>query len=188
MDLETGALLGEDQPVLQKGAVLVMRSAEFDLLDIAAIPRGNLPAELAKISRDPVEVLWRSPIDEGDGSPILFPVLSENKLFVPLRFFADVTLYVLDFTTGERLWKTDNTFVSNVAVAQGKVYLLRNDARLLVFEAESGTEIGYVQFNPAETHPKSGGYSDRYWVGADNQGRVFVYFSDSMELVALAAE
>jgi hypothetical protein len=41
-------------------------------------------------------------------------------------------------------------------------------------------EMGHIQFMPAQTPWHT------YWVGVDEQGRIFVYFSDSQELFALA--
>ncbi|NIW45951.1 MAG: PQQ-binding-like beta-propeller repeat protein, partial [Gammaproteobacteria bacterium] len=87
--------------------------------------------------------------------------------------------YALDYTTGERLWTANGPFVSNAAVSQGRVYALHQDGRLVILDETTGEELGFVQFSPAETP------SPTYWVGADDQGRIYVYFSDSQELISM---
>jgi len=124
--------------------------------------------------------VWKTSIDEDSGWARAFPLLSNDRL-VMIYGESDPDLYVVDFETGQRLWKADDTFVSNVAVSNGNVYVLRDDARLMILDESSGVEQGYVQFAPANTDI----LSKKYWVGVDKVGGIFAYFSDSQELIGL---
>jgi outer membrane protein assembly factor BamB len=173
-DAETGALLTEEVDN-RFNDVLVMRWHDFDLR--YAYKDGI--QMLLKIRRENGEVIWQTKVDVS--VPDQFPLLSNNKLIL-ISGQRDMTLYAVDFNTGQLLWQSKDPFVSHPAVSQGKVYALRKDARLMILDETSGTEIGYIQFTPEETPWAT------YWVGADEQGRIFVYFSDSQELFALAVK
>ncbi len=180
LDPETGKLLREDSiEKTPSDSYFIMWLDEFTLRKSSH----QTSNELLKIRRETGEIVWRTPLDVTSGLARKFPILSDNRL-IALFGRIDMDLYVIDFTTGQRLWKANDTFVSNAAVSQGKVYALRQDARLMVFDEMTGAELGYVQFTPAETDPAG----RTYWVGVDEQGRVFVSFSDSKELIALATE
>jgi outer membrane protein assembly factor BamB len=145
------------------------------------------PSSLTKINRETGEIIWATTINSGNGftgGPYLgilyFPILYENKLVI-VSGRIDLAVDVIDYTTGEHLWRADSIFISNAGVNDGKVYALRDDARLEVLDIDTGIELGYVQFTPEQTDPTE----NAYWVGVDEQERVFVYFGDSQELMAL---
>lgn len=172
---QTGELLSESQEEKITNSPVVWRSQEFDLRHVR-----QHSSILVKIRRGTNEVEWYSPVDEDSHWIREFALLYNNKL-VMAAGETDPDIYVVDFETGQRLWKKDERFVSNVAVAKGKVYALRDDARLLIFDLNSGAELGYIQFTSASTDTSS----KIYWVGADEEGRIFAYFSDSRELFGL---
>jgi outer membrane protein assembly factor BamB len=169
---ETGELLAEERWETPSNSLRFMRLDGFEL--------HQTTSDLFRLNVETSGVVWRAPIDEDSGFPLRFPELSNNRLILTYGRI-DYDVYAIDFLTGQRLWKADSFFVSNAAVAQGKVYVLREDARLLVFDEITGRELGYAQFALPKTDP--GG--ETYWVGANEEGQVFVYFSDSQELVAL---
>jgi outer membrane protein assembly factor BamB len=171
---ETGEQLTEESDD-RLDDVLVMRWRDFDLRYVYK----DGVQTLLKIRRETGEVIWRTKADIS--VPNLFPLLSNSKLIL-ISGRRDMTLYVVDFNTGQLLWQSKDPFVSYPAVSQGKVYALRKDARLMILDETSGTEIGYIQFTPEETPWAT------YWVGVDEQGRIFVYFSDSQELFALSVK
>jgi outer membrane protein assembly factor BamB len=170
-NLETGELLREEDFRTDNVSSFIMRLGEFDLR--------QTDKGLIKV-RQSGEVVWQMPfLGKPSGLAREFPFLSGNRLIAVVGRVG-LDLYVIDFDTGQRLWKAPGTYVSNAAVVKGKVYILRDDARLMVFDELTGAELGYIQF----TTPVDTGRSS-YWVGVDDQGRMFVYFSDSGELIAL---
>ena len=62
----------------------------------------------------------------------------------------------------------------------GVVYALRSDAALVGLDLGSGREVGLVQFEPASTDRSE----FAYWLAA-SEGRLFLSFGDSHELIAL---
>jgi len=177
-DINTGETLQKYTEVIDAShSALVMWLGQFALYQ-------NLE-DLFKINRETNKIMWRVPIENASGYNNAkyfgikqFPILSDNKLLV-VSGRIDLSIYALDYMTGKRLWTAKGPFTSNAAVSQGKVYALRQDARLVILDEATGTELGFVQFSPAETPAAT------YWVGADDHGQIYVYFSDSQELIAL---
>lgn len=178
---KTGDILNlERLPLdINRDGALLMRFNDIELR--------QRPSALTKINRETGETIWTTTIDSGNsftGGPYLgilyFPILYENKLVI-VSGRIGLAIDVVDYATGEHLWRTDRIFVSNAAVNDGKVYAIQDNARLMVFDLATGIELGYVQFTPKQTDPTE----NAYWVGVDEQGRVFVYFGDSQELIAL---
>lgn len=176
-DASTGETLQKHTQVTESYSTWVMWLGQFALYQ-------NLE-DLFKINRETNEIMWRVPIENASGYDNAkyfgikqFPILSGDRLIVASGRVA-FAIYPLDYTTGKRLWTAKGPFVSNTAVSHGKVYALRQDGRLIILDEIGGKELGFIQFGPAETPAAT------YWVGADGQGQIYVYFSDSQELIAL---
>lgn len=171
-DPKTGEFIREEKVITDNLGSFIVRLGDFDL-------RQKRDRGLIKM-RKTGEFIWQTPLDNPSGLAHKYPILSNNKLITVVgRIGFD--LYVIDFETGQRLWKADGTFVSNAVVLDGKIYILRDDARLMVYDEVTGAELGHIQFTPAETDPAG----KIYWIGVSDQGRIFVYFSDSDELIGL---
>ena len=69
---------------------------------------------------------------------------------------------------------------SNFVVANDSLYGIDLDARLVQRDIETGEELGYIQFTPERVDTST----NRYRVAVDGE-MVFVFFSDSQELIAL---
>jgi len=83
--------------------------------------------------------------------------------------------------SGAIVWQTPEDVVSNFTTINGTAYSLRIDAALVARDVFSGQEVDRLQFGGGPLDTESGG---EYWVvGADD--KLFVYFGDSQELVAL---
>ncbi len=172
-NLETGELTGEDRWETPTLSEPIKWLGKFEL--------HQTTGELFNVDLDTGAIVWRTPTDEDSGFPLMIPPQSGNKLILTYGRGFDSDIYAIDLSTGQRLWKADDFFVSNAAVAGGKVYALRKDRRLMILDEMTGTELGYIEFDGSEIDP---GRSP-YWVGANDKGQVFVYFIDSLELIAL---
>jgi len=171
---DTGEVLEEDDgSSVPSGYYHVIRLSEFELY------KSSSSNEMLKVKQENNDIIWSTTIPRS--GVMNFPILSNGKLIMASGGWSR-TIYAIDFITGQLLWQTGDGFVSNVAVSEGKVYALRSDARLIVFDEATGVELGYVQFNPNQTKRDN---APPYWVGVDEQARIFVYFSDSKELLAL---
>ena len=177
---ETGELLREE--------VFVNHSPPAHyIMQIEGTELRQTSEALMRIEHNTRKTIWQTPFDDAKGLILRFPTVSDNNILVLVTTQAiERDLHAIDFETGRRLWKINGDFVSNAAVVDGKIYILREDARLMVLDELTGGELGYIQFSPAETEAGIG--EVRFWVGADDQGRIFVYFSDSEELIALKTD
>lgn len=92
-------------------------------------------------------------------------------------------LYALDSATGVLQWMYSGPLVSNFALSGDVIYAFQQDGKLVEIALRTGKAQGYVQFSPEKTEEGSP-RSFVYWVAASD-GRVFMYFGDSRELIAL---
>ncbi len=123
--------------------------------------------------------LWR--VDMNNMNRVSgWPIVHEQRLIVALGTYPTIQAY--DTTTGALVWEYNEKLLSNIVVMDGVLYALRTDGVLVTLDANSGTALGSVTFAPFET--QSGPRSKAYWIGA-SAGRIFVYFGDSQELVAI---
>lgn len=176
---ETGELLREEAIVIVSHS-----SPAHYIMQIEGTELRQSREALMRIEHNTRKIIWQIPFGDAKGRILRFPTVSDNNVLVLVTTQAiERDLHAIDFETGRRLWKINGDFVSNAAVVDGKIYILRDDARLMVLDELTGAELGYIQFSPAETEAGIG--EVRFWVGADDQGRIFVYFSDSEELIAL---
>lgn len=109
-----------------------------------------------------------------------WPIVHEQRLIVALGTYPIVQAY--DTSTGELVWEYNERLLSNIVVMDGVLYALKTDGHLIALDANNGKPLGSITFSPFET--QSGPRSKAYWVAASS-GRIFVYFGDSQELVAI---
>jgi outer membrane protein assembly factor BamB len=90
------------------------------------------------------------------------------------------SLTAIDIETGNPLWETDKVFGPSVVIHQESVFALRNDATLVKLDLDTGQVEEEFPFEPASTNP--GKWT--YLLASDGE-RLFIYFGDSQELLAL---
>jgi hypothetical protein len=83
------------------------------------------------------------------------------------------------------MWSCTDCFESDVAVDGNRLYAIRPDASLGVYELETGNLLGFVQFTGGPTIDPNQGSYQRLLAIAASDGRVYVHFADSRELIAL---
>jgi len=166
-DARTGEDLGYTQLDWEDGFVL----AQFPSLTLHSSPWTLQAVDVAT-----QQVRWT--IDTG--IPAAFqrrPELFDDTLLTG----AGRILFALDVQTGQVKWQNrERLFASDWLTANGSIYALDYNARLIRLDIETGQETGYIQFTPASTDVSTKGYA----VAADGE-MFFVYFGDSQELIAL---
>jgi outer membrane protein assembly factor BamB len=88
----------------------------------------------------------------------------------------------VDPINGEILWKTpQEDIASNSVVISNTIYSIRTDAAITAVNSLTGREIGRMTFSG---EPLNTDHPGQFWLIAGS-GRLFAYFGDSKELVAL---
>lgn len=124
------------------------------------------------------QILWRINLER---RLEYWPILVRSMVIYADGFYPN--LYAIDVTTGSLLWTYPGALVSNFALEKDTLYALRQDGRLVAIGIGTGQEKGYVQFLPPKTE-EGPVRSLVYWVAAA-EGRIFVYFGDSQELIGM---
>lgn len=89
----------------------------------------------------------------------------------------------IDQETGQILWKQPNReIVSNLLVADGKIYALTMDSSLVQYDPVTGNEISRMKFDGKvfDTDQRN-----QYWLFAADP-EIVVYLGDSQELIAFS--
>ncbi len=112
-----------------------------------------------------------------------FPIRVANRLVIP-TVTSNASWYsvvVVDRDSGQQLWTCWDCFASDVAVDGGRLYAIQRDGSLGAYDVETGQVLGTIRFaGGAPMAPHALAYAI-----AAAEGRVFVYFGDSQELIAL---
>jgi outer membrane protein assembly factor BamB len=89
----------------------------------------------------------------------------------------------IDQETGQILWKQHNReIVSNLLVADGKIYALTMDSSLVQYDPVTGNEISRMKFDGKVFDTDQG---NQYWLFAADP-EIVVYLGDSQELIAFS--
>ncbi len=168
LDVQTGDKLGESSLLTGDEFILLARTSWVDLY--------TNRTQLKAVDANSQQLLWLT--DIGNIGPIRNrPVLFNDILLVGVQ----EPVFAIDLQTGYVKWNNKGKpFASNFVVADGFVYALDHDARLVQWDVQTGQETGYLQFTPAQVNT----VENRYWVATDGQ-MLFVSFDDSQELIAL---
>jgi outer membrane protein assembly factor BamB len=93
----------------------------------------------------------------------------------------------LDIESGERIWKTENNVISNVAATDSKVFILTYDDELQILDIETGALIETIQVEPPinffdrDINPQAEGYQ----VAVDETNQIlYLLLGDSNQLFA----
>jgi len=168
LDVYTGEELDRVSLATEEGFLLLGRFPQMDLY--------RTPATLRAVDAATGQLLWETGGITAIWHTYTRPTLVNDVFLV--GYGGGIT--VVDVQTGRIKWENRGHFVSNFVAMNDALYALDPHARLVRLDIETGQEIGYLQFTPDQTNYKE----NRYWVASDGQ-RLFVYFGDSRELIAL---
>ncbi|GJM39891.1 MAG: hypothetical protein DHS20C20_01730 [Ardenticatenaceae bacterium] len=166
LDLTTGEVVNTF--AVTKG-FLLFSSDEIEVRRISG-------ADLQAIDKHTDTIIWEQNLSDIIIQPL---VLVDGILFA--RTGDDLgQLVALDQATGNILWKHANV-ASNIAVENGVVYFLTEDAQLLVADPRTGEILRKLVFSPAPLQNVS---NHGFYVAVSGD-ILLVYFGDSQNLFAL---
>lgn len=87
----------------------------------------------------------------------------------------------IDGKTGEIIWEVNAFALSNVVVSHSSFFYLSPSAELIAADIATGDQLGSVQFSPKQVQM---GEDRGFYVAANENNQVFVYFGDSRQLFA----
>lgn len=134
------------------------------------------------------ELLWEAQLDHVLS---MQPVFTENTIF--LRSGNGIgSIYAIERSTGNILWKTDDTFISDIAFSDknGLVYVINQNGEVWEINGSSGERKPIIEFTntPFQYNgPEAnvGGYEIAY----DNtEDILYVLLGDSTQLFAFKVE
>jgi outer membrane protein assembly factor BamB len=128
------------------------------------------------VSKPMNDFLWEANIDQQYNNT---PTMMGSTIFLSDGAFPK--LLAIDTNTGLQIWKYSEEIVSNIELSDGILYAVRLDGALTALDPNTGQEIGSIKFSPAETKPET----KAYWIATAGE-KIFVYFGDSRELIALS--
>jgi outer membrane protein assembly factor BamB len=127
-------------------------------------------------------ILWEYSLNEATH---VHPLITENMIIISAE---RGSIYGLDKSTGNLLWKLDEHVISNVASNKSQLYFLTTDGFLKVLDVNSGQEITKLEFTPTSFEPNSppsGNIIGAYDIWVDSQNEIIVVsFGDSCQLMA----
>jgi outer membrane protein assembly factor BamB len=112
------------------------------------------------------------------------PLRSGNMLVIPYlsdRRSIFHSIIVLNLITKQKLWDCQECFASDVAIDDNKLYAINRDGMLVGYDRSTGKLLGTAEFSGGSKIDPS---TTLYGVTALN-GRVFLYFGDVQQIIAL---
>ena len=89
-------------------------------------------------------------------------------------------LHAIDTTDGSLQWYAlEDNLVSNFAIIDQTVYVIRGDGDIVGLALDTGQEVGAIEFDTDQTDPNR----NAYLLSASDH-KLFVYYGDSRELIA----
>lgn len=122
-------------------------------------------------------IIWKNSVNELIYLP---PILSDNYIIIrtnAARFLGSVS--ALNRETGEIIWEHSKV-LSNVVVAQQRVYFLTQDMQLIGTDIDTGDVLISASFSPNEAVDS---VNNVYQITVDNN-RIVIYFGGTHELSA----
>jgi outer membrane protein assembly factor BamB len=164
----------------------ILRTIKKDSIFISTVDDTFLRwgSEMRAINTKTGEPLWEVPLDH---ELSMQPVFTENTIF--LRSGNGIgSVYAIERSTGKILWKTDDTFISDIAFSDKKdlVYVINQNGEGWEINGSSGEMKPIIEFSntPFQINgPEAtvGGYE----IAFDNtEDILYVLLGDSTQLIA----
>lgn len=127
------------------------------------------------------ELKWQTSLS---GCPQHRPAVIDSSLLVATYpdYGSIAGLHLIDAINGRLMWYAlEDDVVSNFAIINGVVYVIRRNGSMVGIDLNTGQEVGTIQFNANQnqTDPSQ----NAYWL-ASNGHQLLAYFGDSRELIA----
>ncbi len=137
------------------------------------------------------QVKWKSDTNLAHAYPstVQFRPFVAEGLLIYRESGGQNTFVVIDKNTGNLLWKMEDyeehSIISNIIISNGVLYALDHRARLLLYSARTGQQLGMVEFqrpnrNESDLLYQPGAIGGSELLIKDN--RIAIYFQDSKTL------
>jgi outer membrane protein assembly factor BamB len=93
-------------------------------------------------------------------------------------------IYRANYKTGQTIWRTSHSFVSNYAIRGNTLYILDRFAQLNAIDLETGGVVGMMIFDEGIMDPNN---IRPFWIVIQDP-YLIIYFGDTQELVAFKFE
>jgi outer membrane protein assembly factor BamB len=164
----------------------ILRTIKKDSIFISTVDDTFLRwgSEMRAINTKTGELLWEAQLDHVLS---MQPVFTENTIF--LRSGNGIgSVYAIERSTGNILWKTDDSFISDIAFSdkKDKVYAINQNGEVWEINGSSGERKSIIEFTDTPFQINGpvvtvGGYEIAY----DNtEDILYVLLGDSMQLFA----
>jgi len=210
-DIENGQLLweGAGQPKFKRGGLAVYPNGEYleaydsiegkltvldaqtgETVDIVEQPQTILRKDENYYSRNCVSTycyfnlsnpsenrLWQNRFD---GLPQIWPIFIDDLVYIG----TDAGIYAIDIESGDIVWQSKDTYVTNIAAGDGLIYAISEDASIVGLDAKTGQLAGRVEIEPKRTYQDDEdlGYNTYYNIAASDK-YLAAYYDNSGELI-----
>lgn len=152
------------------------------LFEVSTSDYFTTPEDLTCTDASTAQQRWRVATS---GSVRRWPVFFHPDLMIfEAGRNAGATLTAVNADSGQVLWKTPADIASNFVIEGNAVYSISVAGVLTTRAVKDGHETGRLTFSGGRLDVD---HASQYWVTADDS-RMFVYFGDSQELIALARD
>ena len=166
---EDGLLVSRESMDIPGQGALLIRSSGLNFWEEGEVLRAA--------HRATGRVAWQATLP---GTIRGWPILTGDLII--LRSGLPGPLVALNQSTGETEWLYDHPVASNLALRDGQVLALLSSGDLVAVDIPSGTSVGFASFSEiADT----GLSMDHTYCIALSGDRIFVYFGDGAQLIAL---
>jgi outer membrane protein assembly factor BamB len=161
----------------------VLQTREGDDIYISTPDETFMP-QIQAINTSTGDVIWQR--FDLDDYLRLAPIFLNDRILVRTGEESG-SIYVLDRTTGETLWKSNDNIISSIAYSprNGHLYALTQDGQLLGIDKDNGNQIILVEFSnipfTLSGKDQGGGYEIAFDGSTQN---LYVLLGDSRQLFA----
>jgi outer membrane protein assembly factor BamB len=135
------------------------------------------------------QVLWQQNLK---GKRLqLWPIVANDTLYLAAGAdygVADRQIFALSTKTGQIIWQSPASFVSNIALSREMLFAIQGDATIVALDSETGKQVGQIAMQPALTYQAVGSQRKGDYLVAASDRFVAAYYKNSRELIVLQWE
>lgn len=116
----------------------------------------------------------------------LWPIVSNNILYLAAGAdygVANRQIFALSTKTGQIIWQSPASFVSNIALSREMLFAIQGDATIVALDPETGKQVGQITMQPASTYQAVGSQRKGDYLVAASDRFVAAYYKNSRELI-----
>jgi len=162
----------------EEGGILGNLFSSFPIyLEIDNVRYMNDNLAIKAVDLTSMQELWRVDVGLYDGAPIF----DGGKIFITTW---NNEIYSLDQATGMVNWEISGNMLSNLYIAEDKIYYMSEDYQLVSLDRATGEELSSIKFQPEfdMSVPRSGGFSI---VGDPKNNVIAVSFANSDQIMGI---